>query len=592
MCIVVVALNAKFIHMSLALRCIQAHCAPTYDVHILEYTIHDPPMHIVMDVYEKRPTVIGFSVYIWNVEQTIAVVRMLRKVLPDALMCLGGPEVSYDTDVWMNALPEVDVIVQGEGEETFRQILETLDAGRSKHELHDVRGCVFRDGDQRIVVQPQRPKVPMDALASPVRRCGDDPHVADRVVYVETSRGCPFSCQFCLSSIESGVRFVNIDRIKADLLYVLERGATVIKFVDRTFNINKEYALSLFQFLAAHHGGRCVFQFEITADILHPDVLEWLVAHAPKGVFRFEIGVQSTNDRTNALVKRKQRFDKLSRTVVALRESERVVLHLDLIAGLPEEDEASFQKTFDDVFALRPHELQLGFLKMLRGTGLRRDAQTYGYVVCDSAPYEVLGHASLPFEAMIRIKRAEHMLEVYWNARRTPRVISYVCTHWYASAFVFFRDVGTHWHAQGWTRIGHQLYDVFVRLWDFVQQRASHAHHGIIKALLMWDYAHVHRMRPRKLLFAIDDDVQWKKTLHRIQQAPHTVVPLPHEDGDVPVFDVPTSEVALRTWRKSVVVSACDIDMGEYVRTGRVVRHDGLIVAVYAGARAPYVYAG
>jgi anaerobic magnesium-protoporphyrin IX monomethyl ester cyclase len=587
-CIVVATLNAKYIHMSLALRCIQAHCAPKYDVHILEYTIHDPPMHIVMNVYEKRPTVIGFSVYIWNIEQTIVVVRMLRKLLPDVFICLGGPEVSYDTEAWMEALPEVDVIVQGEGEETFRQLLETMDAGRPKHELHDVLGCVFRDTAQRIVVQPPRPKVPMDALASPIRLCADDPHVADRIVYVETSRGCPFSCQFCLSSIESGVRFVDIDRIKSDLLIVLERGATVIKFVDRTFNVHKDYALSLFQFLAAHHGGRCVFQFEITADILHPDVLQWLVDHAPVGVFRFEIGVQSTNDRTNALVKRKQRFDKLSHTVAALRDSGRVVLHLDLIAGLPEEDESSFQKTFDDVFALRPHELQLGFLKMLRGTGLRRDAHKYGYVFCDSAPYEVLGHALLPFEAMIRIKRAEHMLEVYWNARRTPRVIAYSCVHWYTSAFAFFRDVGMHWDVHGWMRIGYQLVDVFARLWDFVQRHAPIAHQGIIRALLIWDYVHVHRVRPRNVLFGIDDAARWKAALHRVQHEVAAFVAL--SGSEAPPFVVPTTEAAFRVWRKSVVVYACDVDMREYVRTGRVVQHDGLIVAVYAGA-TPHVYA-
>ncbi|SDE37469.1 Radical SAM superfamily enzyme YgiQ, UPF0313 family [Paenibacillus sp. cl6col] len=492
--VVLATLNAKYIHTSLAIRCLKAHCEGEFDVDIAEYTIKDPVMNIVSDLYQREPDVIGFSCYIWNIEETIKVVNMLRKVRPEIRIVLGGPEVSYDTKEWMERLSDVDFIVMGEGEETLLHLLREIE-GEGKY--HFVFGVAYRNKQGEVVINPPRPKLDLNEIPSPHRFAEDIPSLGKRVVYFETSRGCPFSCQFCLSSIEVGVRYFDIERTKADILYLIDNGAKLIKFVDRTFNIKRDYAMEMFQFLIENHRG-CVFQFEITADIMRPEVLDYLAEHAPPGVFRFEIGVQSTNDPTNELVKRRQNFTKLTRTVMKVKDSGKIDQHLDLIAGLPLEDYDTFRKTFNDVFALRPEELQLGFLKMLRGTGLRLDAEKYGYVFMDHAPYEMLSNDALPFRDVVRLKRLEDVLEKYWNAHRMDRTMEYLMHTEFDSPFDFFQAFGDFWEANGWQKIGHQLEDLFVRLHAFLTA------HGLKKpyvalGLMKLDYFMNQKYKPRKV---------------------------------------------------------------------------------------------
>lgn len=501
----VTTLNAKYIHTCLALRYLKAYAEPEFPVEIVEYTIKDPVMNIVSDLFQREADVIGFSCYIWNIEQTITVIQMLKKVKPDVRIVLGGPEVSYDTDYWMRRIPEVDFIVMGEGEDTFRHLLQEL-SGEGK--FHFVFGLAYRkDGEVRI--NPGRPKLDLDTIPTPHRFAEDVPDLAKRVVYFETSRGCPFSCQFCLSSIETGVRYFDIERVKADLLYLIQSGAKLIKFVDRTFNIKRDYAMEIFQFLIDHHGG-CVFQFEITADIMRPEVLQFLSDHAPPGIFRFEIGVQSTNDLTNELIKRRQNFTKLARTVTMIKDSGKIDQHLDLIAGLPEEDYDSFRQTFNDVFALRPEELQLGFLKMLRGTGLRNDADKYGYVFMDQAPYEILGNRVLSFADIVRIKRVEDVLEKYWNAHRMDHTLEYLISREFTSPFDFFQSFGDYWEERGWQKIGHQLEDLFIRLAAFLQEYGL-KRPEIAEGLMKLDYFLNHKYKPRK--------IWWTFSLAKAEQA-------------------------------------------------------------------------
>lgn len=305
---VVTTLNAKYIHTCLALRCLKAYAEPEFPIEMVEYTIKDPTMNIVSDLYERKPDVIGFSCYIWNIEETIKVINMIKKVMPHTKIILGGPEVSYDVNEWLRSLENVDFIVVGEGEETFKQLLEEIS---TTEKYHMVFGLAYRKGEEVIVTAP-RPKLKLDDVPTPYRFTEDLDGLSKRVTYFETSRGCPYSCQFCLSSIEVGVRYVDIERVKADLLFLIEKGAKLIKFVDRTFNIKRDYALEIFRFLIDNHQN-CVFQFEITADIMRPEVLSYLNEHAPAGIFRFEIGVQSTNDATNELVMRRQNFEKLKK---------------------------------------------------------------------------------------------------------------------------------------------------------------------------------------------------------------------------------------------------------------------------------------
>lgn len=503
--VVVTTLNAKYIHTSLALRCLKAFCEPDFPVEIVEYTIKDPAMNVVSDLFQKKPDVIGFSCYIWNIEETIVIIRMLKKIAPEVKIVLGGPEVSYDTEYWMNRVPEVDFIVMGEGEETFHHLLQEIS---TTQKYHFVYGIAYRKKEE-IILNPGRPKLDLAQLPSPYRFEEDKASLPNRIVYFETSRGCPFSCQFCLSSIEVGVRYFDMQRTKEDLLYLIRSGAKLIKFVDRTFNIKRDYAMEIFQFLIENHNG-CVFQFEITADIMRPEVLDFLAENAPPGIFRFEIGVQSTNDLTNSLVKRRQNFAKLTRTVTKVRDSGKIDQHLDLIAGLPEENYDSFRNTFNDVFALRPEELQLGFLKMLRGTGLRQDAEKYGYVYMDTAPYEILGNNILPFTDIIRIKRVEDVLEKYWNAHRMDNTVEFLIEHVFASAFDFFQEFGDYWEAQGWQKIGHQLEDLFTRLHLFLRARST-PQMGVIEGLMKLDYFLNHKFKPRK--------IWWERTLDKQEYA-------------------------------------------------------------------------
>jgi radical SAM superfamily enzyme YgiQ (UPF0313 family) len=563
---VVATLNAKYIHTSLALRYLKAFCAGEFDIQLAEYTIKDPAMSIAADLFAKKPDVIGFSCYIWNIEETIAVLDILKKVMPNVKIVLGGPEVSYDTADWMRRLPQADFIVMGEGEETFRDLLRQI-AGEQKYHL--VFGLAYRkEGEPDAVIMPPRPKLDLNTIPSPHRFPEDIKSLPNRVVYFETSRGCPFSCQFCLSSIETGVRYFDIQRVKEDLLYLIENGARLIKFVDRTFNIKRDYAMEIFQFLIDNHQG-CVFQFEITADIMRPEVLDFLAEHAPPGIFRFEIGVQSTNDPTNLAVKRRQNFAKLSRTVTKIKESGKIDQHLDLIAGLPHEDYDTFRKTFNDVFALRPEELQLGFLKMLRGTGLRLEAGKYGYVYMDKAPYEILGNDVLSFADIVRIKRVEDVLEKYWNAHRMDRTMEYLVSGVYPSAFDFFQRFGDFWEDRGWSRIGHQLEDLFIRLWSFLEaDRPAGLDRDLALALMKIDYYLQHKYKPRK--------IWWEQRLDKKEWT----------NG----LKWAAKELGMdeRELQKQAVLDLLPFDYGVWAREGRVDRSSATLLAVlYAGEAAP-----
>ncbi len=486
-------LNAKFIHTNLAIRYLKAYAAPEFTIQIKEYTIKDPILNIVTDLYQLKPDVIGFSCYIWNIEETIKVVNLLKKVDPSLLIVLGGPEVTYDTREWMEKIPEVDFIVMGEGEQTFKQLLDEI---QTHQNYKKVPGIAFRD-HQQVVITPQMNKLDLKELPSPYRFPEDIANLGKRVTYIETSRGCPFSCQFCLSSIEVGVRYFDREKIKEDIRYLMANGAKTIKFVDRTFNISRSYAMEMFRFLIDEHLPGTVFQFEITADIMRPEVIDFLNQEAPKGLFRFEIGVQSTNDFTNELVMRKQNYAKLSRTVSMVKEGRKIDQHLDLIAGLPEEDYASFRKTFNDVFELRPEELQLGFLKMLRGTGVRLRAEEHNYIYMDHSPYEILSNNVLSFDDIVRIKQVEDVLEKYWNDHRMDATVEYLITNVFPSPFDFFQQFGSFWESQGWSRIGHQLEDLFRRLYTFLEHE-NIADLDIIVGLMKYDYLLKHKYKPRK----------------------------------------------------------------------------------------------
>lgn len=559
-------LNAKFIHTNLAIRYLKAYAAPDFNIQIKEYTIKDPVLNIVTDLYQQKPDVIGFSCYIWNIEETIKVVNLLKKVDPSLIIVLGGPEVSYDTREWMKKIPEVDFIVMGEGEQTFKQLLAEIE---KNHDYNKVPGIAFHD-NQEVVITPQMNKLDLKELPSPYRFPEDIAHLGKRVTYIETSRGCPFSCQFCLSSIEVGVRYFDREKIKDDIRYLMENGAKTIKFVDRTFNISRSYAMEMFRFLIDEHLPGTVFQFEITADIMRPEVIEFLNQEAPAGLFRFEIGVQSTNDFTNELVMRKQNFSKLTRTVSLVKEGKKIDQHLDLIAGLPEEDYHSFRKTFNDVFELRPEELQLGFLKMLRGTGVRLRAEEHNYIYMDHSPYEILSNNVLSFNDIVRIKQVEDVLEKYWNDHRMDTTVEYLITNVFPSPFDFFQQFGSFWENQGWSRIGHQLEDLFRRLYAFLEHKEI-ADLDVIFGLMKYDYLLKHKFKPRKPWWEASFDKEKRTQIYKqVSERPSIL-------GSAFV-DLGLEEKELY---KHTMLEELTFDLSEFLTTGKISKHPSCLLAYF-----------
>lgn len=570
--IILSTLNAKYIHTNLAIRYLKAAALPEFDCELAEYTIKDPAFNIVSDLFQKKPDVVGFSCYIWNINETIAVIRMLKTVLPNVKIVLGGPEVSYDVHEWIRKHEEIDFIIMGEGEVSFKEMLRYFNG---EIPLEKVPGiCYLEEGKLEIHAQP--PKIDLREIATPFRFEEDLPHLGKRIQYIETSRGCPFSCQFCLSSIEVGVRYFNREKIKEDIRYLMNNGAKTIKFVDRTFNISRSYAMEMFQFLIDEHQPGVVFQFEITADIMRPEVIQFLNDNAPKGLFRFEIGVQSTNDLTNDLVKRRQNFEKLTRTVTMVKEGGKIDQHLDLIAGLPEEDYASFRKTFNDVFAMRPEELQLGFLKLLRGTGLRLEAEKYGYTYVDISPYEIFSNNVLTFDDIVRIKHAEDVLEKYWNAHRMDNTIEYLVTKVFETPFDFFQSFGTYWETKGWSRIGHQLEDLFRRLLEFLQT-AEHADLEVITSLMKYDFLQGQQFQPRKLWW--DDrlsDEEMKDVYTRIKEGPSLV-------GE----EFEAMQITERELFKHSLIIPFHIDLENY-EVGTPEKKTGYLFTYFRNGQQPY----
>ncbi|WP_394583468.1 B12-binding domain-containing radical SAM protein [Cytobacillus firmus] len=559
-------LNAKYIHTNIAIRYLKAYAQPDFDVELAEYTIKDPVMNIVTDLIRKKPDVIGFSCYIWNIEETIKVIKMIKKIDPSIHIVVGGPEVTYDVADWMNTIQEFDYIVIGEGEETFKQLLTELN---STMNMENVHGLAFRENGQ-VRINPQRNKLDLRDLPSPFRFEEDIPHLSKRVTYIETSRGCPFSCQFCLSSIEVGVRYFDREKIKDDIRYLMKNGAKTLKFVDRTFNISRSYALEMFQFLIDEHLPGTVFQFEITADIMRPEVIEFLNKEAPRGLFRFEIGVQSTNDYTNELVMRKQNFDKLCRTVTMVKDGGKIDQHLDLIAGLPEEDYDSFKKTFNDVFAMRPEELQLGFLKMLRGTGLRLRAEDHQYIYMDHSPYEILGNNVLSFDDIIRIKQVEDVLEKYWNDHRMDATVEYLVTKVFPTPFAFFQEFGSYWEQKGWSRIGHQLEDLFKRLFEFLQTKEI-ADLDIAEGLMKFDYISKQKYKPRK--------PWWQPTFEKSERSKlyQSLLENPNQLGES-FLNLQLNEKEIY---KHTLSERLSFDIERYINEGLIEKKDSVLLAYF-----------
>lgn len=465
--IVLSTLNARFSHSSLALRYLRSRLRLQFhdrgkespEIILAEYSINELVDFILGDLYRMKPDLAGFSCYIWNIEQTFKLCSKLKKVSPHTFIVLGGPEVSYDSFRMLNEHDYIDAVVMGEGENSFGELASELSNGSRKPELSGIEGLSYREDGQVKVNQTRPLERVLDRIASPYQGAGarkeDAEEIRHRTVYFESSRGCPNQCQYCMSSTQPGVRYYSIPRVKDDLNALVEMGATQIKFVDRTFNCHPDRAHQIWEYLInkhyQHDNWRKVrFHFEIGADRLNEDSLN-ILKQAPPGLFEFEIGVQSTNPSTLEAIKRCMDWEKLKENVAALREMDNVRLHLDLIAGLPHEPYQTFRKSFNDVYALKPHRLQLGFLKLLKGSGMREEAYRYGYRFSDYPPYEVLSNDDLGFFEILRLRSVEDLLEKYYNSGRFAHSLAFL-EYWCRDSMGFYEDMADFWEEEGFNR--------------------------------------------------------------------------------------------------------------------------------------------
>lgn len=402
-----VAVNAKYIHSNPAVYSLKRFAGEYTDaVEIAEYTINNRMEDILEDIYRRKPDAIGFSCYIWNIGMVEKLMGELHKLLPQLPVFLGGPEVTYDADKLLRKYPYLTGIFIGEGEATFAQVVKYY-VKKNPESLEDIPGLMLRSG-----MTPERK--PLNLTDVPFLY-DDMAPFTNRIIYYETQRGCPFRCSYCLSSIDKTVRFRDIEVVKKELAFFLEKKVKQVKFVDRTFNCNHDHAMAVWQYLYDHDNGVTNFHFEIAGDILREDEIA-LVAKMRPGLVQFEIGVQSTNTDTLREIRRVMDIEKLKQVVAALKAAHKVHIHLDLIAGLPYEDYDSFARSFDDVYAMEPEQLQLGFLKVLKGSYMAEMAESYGLVYTDYAPYEVLYTNWLSFTEICRLKRIEEMVEIYYNS--------------------------------------------------------------------------------------------------------------------------------------------------------------------------------
>jgi radical SAM superfamily enzyme YgiQ (UPF0313 family) len=455
------AVNAKFIHSNLAVRYLKKYCENQIEeIAIAEFSINDNFSSILKKLYGSEADIYGFSCYIWNISLILSLCSSLKKAKPEALIILGGPEVSYDPAKVLADNSFIDYVVIGEGEATLLDLLGCITAGGSNQS--SIPGIAFREGST-IAVTDSRPLIPtLDVLPFPYDSFDG---FENKIVYYETSRGCPFNCQYCLSSTIHGVRYLSMERLQQDIKSFVNAGIRQVKLVDRTFNCDIGRSVKIMEYIIKLNANTN-FHFEIAADLINEEFLE-TVKKAPEGMFQFEIGVQSTNSKTLSEIKRKTDFDKVSSNVARLVSYKNAHIHLDLIAGLPYEDMKSFAKSFNDVYALRPDMLQLGFLKLLKGSGLREGCAGYGIEHHDFPPYEVIKTDWLPFKELLVLKDIEHVLEQYYNSGRFRNTLDFLLQSVSTDPFVFYLRMSEFWNAEGHFNSSKSINELFTILKQF-----------------------------------------------------------------------------------------------------------------------------
>lgn len=505
---VLTTLNSKYIHSNLAIRYLQRFVEDIEDVDIVEFTINQSADFIASEIYKLKKEFIGFSVYIWNIKETLRVCEILKIVRPDIKIFLGGPEVSYDMKEVMEEHKYIDFILYGEGEETFREFVKMN--GNEVKKYKGIEGLVYRDG-REIVINNPRPLIKdLDSIPSPYEKITDE--FKNKIVYYESSRGCPFGCKFCLSSTIRGVRYFNIERVKKDLKFLINMKVKQVKFVDRTFNANKRYSREIMKFLIKEDPEGINFHFEVTAHLIDGETLNFLKT-VKEGLFQFEIGVQSTNKKTIEAIGRTTDFEVLSRVTKRINSFNNIHQHLDLIAGLPYEDYESFKKSFNDVYDLKAEKLQLGFLKLLKGSELRLNEKLYGYKYIDEPPYEVLENDFISYGYILKLKVIEDLVEKYYNEGNFKNTLEFLIVNYYSSPFEFYERFSKFWVGSDYHTVSHSKNKLYKILFNFVNEN-KFKDEIIIYNLLKYDY--FFNNNNTKLPFEFEDKKTYDFNVHEV----------------------------------------------------------------------------
>lgn len=521
--ILLTTLNSKFIHSNLALHYMKAcheankkNSKNVIDLELKEYTINNDLDDVLWDLFKGHYDIIFVSAYIWNIEALDVLLTNLKKVQPKVKIILGGPEVTFDPSDQIIRKNYLDGIIIGEGEKTFLELIEVLSKSPSFFLSGEkLAGLIYKLNDL-LVDGGKRPLIEnLDDIPFPYSSLSDLNH---RILYYETTRGCPYNCAYCLSSALKSVRYFSIERIKKDLKFFLDSNVPQVKFVDRTFNLNKEHALPILAYLLENDNGITNFHFETTASLLDEDYFD-LIRRSRNGLFQFEIGVQSTNETTLQLVNRSISLEKLIRNTEKLLEIGVAHVHLDLIAGLPGEGYDRFLKSFDDVYKIGADHLQVGFLKLLKGTPLYQEREKYGYIVRNQAPYEVLSNASITFEELSKLKEIEKLVESYHNSGKFKQSLLFLMQTQFERPSQMFEMMQQYWHINNYYDApvsGYKLYEV---VYDFYSslKNVHEEQREIFKDLLKLDY-YVSKMKGQKPLFAYSQDEKFNaKRLHLLK---------------------------------------------------------------------------
>lgn len=461
--ILLVACNAKYIHSNLAVYDLQAY-ASDYADHIVlkEYTINQQKDDIMRDIYLEHPDVVCVSCYIWNLSFVKELMADLIKILPGADFWAGGPEVSYDAEKFLTENSEFKGVMVGEGEETFKELAGHY-VEKNPQNLKNMTGICYRDGDQ-IIHNGWRQIMDLSSIPFIYK---DLSEFKNRIIYYESSRGCPFSCSYCLSSIDKKLRFRDTETVKKELQFFIDNKVPQVKFVDRTFNCKHDHAMAIWKYINEHDNGVTNFHFEISADLLREEELQEMSTMRP-GLIQLEIGVQSTNPDTIKAIHRTMDFEKLKGIVDRIHSFGNIHQHLDLIAGLPYEDYDSFRHSFNDVYALKPQQLQLGFLKVLKGSHMMEMCKEYGIVYKTQEPYEVLSTKWLDYDHVLKLKTVENMVEVYYNSGQFQNTLEYL-ENFFPDAFSIYERLGSFYMEKGYGDVSHTRMRRYEILLEFLE---------------------------------------------------------------------------------------------------------------------------